>query len=70
MAFEPNYEKVMSSYRMKLGTTQAVIECKLPANDNSEVNKILCANAKAYISNNEVSDGVVEFNGFVNFINV
>ncbi len=68
MAFEPNFEKVASSYRVKLGNTQAVIECKLPANDNTEVNKILCANAKAYISNVEVLDGEIGFNGFSSFL--
>lgn len=68
MAFEPNFERVAYSYRVKLGTTQAVIECKLPANDNSEINKILCANAKAYIANSEIGEGEVNFNGFVNFL--
>lgn len=68
MAFEPNYERVGSSYRLKLGSTQAIIECKLPANDNSQILKILCANSKAYISGTEVLEGEINFNGFANFL--
>lgn len=49
MAIEPKYEKVVSSERVKLGTTQAVIECRLPASDSSEIAKILCANAKVLL---------------------
>ena len=67
MAFEPNYNKVVSSYRKRLGTTQAQIECKLPVNENTEINKVLCANAKAYIGGAESMSGEVSFNGFVNF---
>lgn len=51
-----------------MGTTQAVIECKLPANENSSINKILCASAKAYITNTEVVEGEVNFGGFANFL--
>ncbi len=67
MAFEPNYEKVISSYRKRLGTTQAQIECKLPVNEDTEISKILCADAKAYIGSAEAMSGEVTFNGFVNF---
>lgn len=67
MAIEPNYERVVSSERKKLGVTQAVIECRLPASDSSEIAKILCANAKSFILNSEVSDGEINFNGNVNF---
>ncbi len=68
MAFEPNYERVASSYRSKLGSTQAIIECKLPANENTNIVKVLCANAKAYISNTEVLEGEINFNGYASFL--
>ncbi len=68
MAFEPNFEEVATSYRLRLGTTQAIIECKLPANEDSEISKILSANAKAYVNNTNVSEGEIEFSGFVNFL--
>ena len=67
MAIEPKYEKVVSSERVKLGTTQAVIECRLPASDSSEIAKILCANAKSFIVNTEAKENEVEFLGNVNF---
>ena len=65
MAFEPNYEKVVSSFRKKLGTTQAVIECRLPITDG-RVGAILCANAKAYIEGSEVLGNEISFKGFAN----
>lgn len=68
MAFEPNFEEVATSYRLRLGTTQAIIECKLPANEDSEISKVLSANAKAYVNNTNVSEGEIEFSGFVNFL--
>ena len=67
MAIEPNYERVVSSERKKLGVTQAVIECRLPANDSNEIAKILCANAKSFILSSEASDGEINFSGNVNF---
>lgn len=65
MVFEPNYEKVKSSARVKLGTTQAVIEVKLPTINGLKVSKILCANAKSYVSNTEVVGNEINFNGNV-----
>ena len=65
MAFEPNYEKVVSSFRKKLGTTQAVIECRLPVTEG-KVQAILCANAKAYIEGSEVLGNEISFKGFAN----
>jgi len=67
MTFEPKYEKVSSSYRKALGTTQAQIECKLSGNENAEITKVLCADAKAYIGSSEAMNGEITFNGFVNF---
>ncbi len=67
MAFEPNYEKVLASTRVKGGTTQSVIECKLPYTDDKKVGKVLCANAKAYITSSELVGRDVNYNGFVSF---
>lgn len=67
MAIEPNYEKVVSSERKKLGVTQSVIECRLPADDANDVLKVLCANAKGFILDSAVKNGEIEFSGNVNF---
>lgn len=67
MAIQPKYERVVSSERKKLGVTQSVIECRLPANDSNEIKKVMCANAKSFIINSEVGNGEVNFNGNVNF---
>ena len=67
MAFEPSYEKIVSSVRKNLGGTQVIVEGKLPLNDGDGVSKILCANANAYISNSEVVGRDVSFNGYVGF---
>lgn len=67
MAIEPKFERVASSQRVKLGVTQAVIECRLPVTDESEITKVLCANAKSFILNTEVVGNDVLFGGNVNF---
>ncbi len=67
MAIEPKYEKVIASERAKAGVTQAVIECRLPIENSSEVRKILCANAKSFIVSFESLNQEVNFNGNVNF---
>ena len=67
MAIEPNYEKVVSSERKKLGVTQSVIEWRLPSDDVNDVLKVLCANAKSFILDSSVKSGEIEFNGNVNF---
>ena len=67
MAIEPKFERVVSSERIKLGVTQAVIECRLPANDESEIRKVLCANAKSFITYSEAVDKDINFSGNVNF---
>lgn len=66
MAFEPTYEKVVSGFRKKLGTTQAVIECRLPINEG-KVGKILCVDANSFVVGCEVVENVVTFNGYVSF---
>ena len=65
MAFEPNYEKLVSSFRKKLGATQAVIECRLPVAEGRPMG-ILCANAKANIEGSEVANNEISFRGFAN----
>lgn len=67
MEIMPKNEMVTSSKRTKLGVTQAVIECKLPVNNDTQVSKILCASAKSYISAFEANNGEVNFSGNVNF---
>lgn len=67
MAIEPKFERVASSQRVKLGVTQAVIECRLPVTDEGEITKVLCANAKSFILNTEVVGNDVLFGGNVNF---
>jgi len=57
MEIMPKNEMVTSSKRTKLGVTQAVIECKLPVNNDTQVSKILCASAKSYISAFEANNG-------------
>lgn len=65
MVFEPKYEKVISSSRGKLGTTQAVIDVKLPSINGLKVNKVLCANAKSLVSDVDLNGNDVNFNGSV-----
>ena len=65
MAFEPKFEKIVSSFRKKLGTTQAVIECRLPVTEGT-AKAILCANAKAYIEGSEILGNEISFKGFAN----
>ena len=67
MAFEPNYEKIVSSVRKNLGVTQVVVEAKLPLNEGTTMVKVLCANAKTYISSSELVGKDVNFNGYVGF---
>jgi len=65
MVFEPKYEKVLSSSRGRIGTTQAIIEVKLPSTNGLKVDKVLCANAKSLISNVDLNGNEVNFNGNV-----
>lgn len=65
MAFEPKYEKVTSGYRENVGKTQVVVDFKLPMTDN--VNKVLCASARVFVSNAEAVDKTLNYNGFVGF---
>ena len=67
MAFEPSYESLVSSSRKRLGVTQVVVESKLPLNEGTNVVKVLCANAKAYINGSEIIGRDVNYNGAVSF---
>lgn len=65
MAFEPNFEKITMSYRKNIGNTQAQVEYKVPVGD--EIEKVLCVNAKSYVSSAEQSGKDVVYSGFVSF---
>ena len=65
MAFEPNFEKITASYRKNLGSTQAQIDCKLPISD--EVDRVVCSNAKAYVTNTEIVGKDINYTGYVSF---
>ncbi len=44
MSFEPSYEKIVSSYRRRIGEMQTIVECKLPIVSDSVASKVLVAN--------------------------
>lgn len=67
MVFEPKYEKMVSSIRKRIGTTQATVECRLPINDNVEVVKVLCANAKVISVKGSNENNKVHYSGNVGF---
>jgi len=64
--FEPNFTKVVSSVRKNIGTTQTVIELKLPTNEN-EISKIYSVGAKSTIVSSEASGKEISFVGLVDF---
>lgn len=66
MAFESSFEKITSSYRKRLGNTQAQIDCKMPVEDG--VSRVVCNNAKSYIVSAEVVGKDVVYRGFVSFL--
>ena len=65
MAFEPNYEKVVSSYRRKLGVTQTMVDCKLPTDEG--ITKLLCTSAKSHINSSEIEGNTINYLGCVSF---
>ena len=67
MVFEPRYEKLVSSVRKKIGVTQVVVESNLPLNNNGKIEKVLCANANAYVNSSEQVNRDITFNGYVGF---
>ncbi len=66
MVFEPNFKKVTSSVRTHIGTTQSVIELKLPTNDK-DVKEVYSVGASSSIVSTEVAGNVVNFIGLVDF---
>ena len=66
MLFEPNYKKVKSSIRRNVGTTQSVVEFKLPINDK-DISDVYSVSASVAISSAEISGGVINFTGLVDF---
>ena len=66
MVFEPNFTKVVSSVRKNIGTTQSVIEFKLPTNENN-ITKIFSVGAKSVIVGSEAVGKEVSFMGLVDF---
>ena len=66
MVFEPNFTKVVSSVRKNVGTTQTVIELKLPTNEN-DISKVYSVGAKSTIVSSEASGKEISFVGLVDF---
>lgn len=66
MVFEPNFKKVTSSIRTHVGTTQSVIELKLPTNDG-EIKEVYSVGASSSIVSTEVAGNVINFVGLVDF---
>lgn len=67
MAFEPNYEKLVTSYHKALTNTQAKVDVRLSTVDGSEVKSILCSSAKSHIINSELNGNTINYTGEVNF---
>ena len=65
MAFEPNFEKVVTSVRKNLNVVQSQVEFKLPIDE--EVSKVVCSNAMANILNVEVVGKEILYSGVVSF---
>lgn len=66
MVFEPNFKKVVSSVRTHIGTTQSVIELKLPTSD-SEVKEVYSVSASSSIVSSEAVGNAINFVGLVDF---
>jgi tRNA(Ile2) C34 agmatinyltransferase TiaS len=62
MAFEPNYEKLVTSYKRDLNTAQARVDVRLSTVDQEEIKSILCSSAKAHIINAEISGNTINYN--------
>lgn len=67
MAFEPNYEKLVASFRKNLAVNQAKVEVKLATIEGEEVKSILCSSAKVHISQAEQNGNTINYSGEVNF---
>lgn len=67
MAFEPNYEKLVTSFRKSFTSSQARVDVRLATIEGDEVKSILCSSAKAHVTNAEVNGNTINYNGEVNF---
>ncbi|MBR4745239.1 MAG: DUF3794 domain-containing protein [Clostridia bacterium] len=65
MTFEPNYEKISAANRVFAGSTQSVVELKLPQSDSSNVARVLCASAQVYLSSSALEQKNVTYSGVV-----
>ncbi len=63
MTFEPNYEKVVSSYKKRIGEMQSQIEARLQLADGVTATRILCVNTKVNIVNSEIVQNAVNYYG-------
>lgn len=66
MVFEPNYTRIVSSTRKKVGITQSVVEVRLPAGEE-EIVEVFSVGARSTVIRNEVSGSNVTFTGLVDF---
>lgn len=56
-----------STYRKRIDVVQNIIEQKIEPEDNVNIGKILCVNAKAYLDNVEILNGEAYYSGEVVF---
>ncbi len=61
MSFEPNYEKIVSNYKKKIGEMQSQIECRLPISNVAD--KVLCNNVNVDIVSTSVSGNAINIEG-------
>ena len=66
MVFEPNFTKVVSSVRKNIGSTQSVVELKLPTDENN-ISKVYSVGAKSNITSSDINGRDVSFVGLVDF---
>lgn len=66
MSFEPNYKKVRSSTRRNIGTTQSIVEFKLPITDTT-ITEVYSVSGSASISTSELVGSTINFTGLVDF---
>lgn len=64
--FEPNFTKVISSVRKSIGSTQSLVEIKIPTTDN-DVKKIYSVGAKSSIVSSDNEGKELVYTGLVDF---
>lgn len=67
MAFEPNYQRLVTSFKKTLTTTQSQVDVRLSSVDATEIKTILCSSAKAHVVKSEINGNTINYNGQVNF---